>query len=275
MHQSTAFRGKHFSFKLPANPSMSTLTHRQYSVTGRTCCICDRPCAILDCQCLENFQHNSCEHGSLMKRLTAAFSMLISAKDLHSFSLCCSCEHHLVVIEQANRIKECIKQVFLETREHRRFVNSQILKHDKLTPASITRQKRLSSAFDSRSFDDSSPRVKKVRIGSSSSFPPASLASALTSLRSPLPPAKSTPSSAASSSAFAFDEPRRLQKSSKVDLALSFDSAVLPGMSSSMAAPPDKLNSLNADTERPALDNVNNMEYEEPCTSTTPARVNR
>ena len=46
-----------------------------------------------------------------MKRLTAAFAMHVSAKDLHSFSLCCSCEHHLVVIEQANRIKECIKQV--------------------------------------------------------------------------------------------------------------------------------------------------------------------
>lgn len=49
--------------------------------------------------------------GSLMKRLTAAFSMPVSAKDLHSFSLCCSCEHHLIVIEQANRIKECMKQV--------------------------------------------------------------------------------------------------------------------------------------------------------------------
>lgn len=49
--------------------------------------------------------------GNLMKRLSAAFSMTVTAKDLHSFSLCCSCEHHLVVIEQANRIKECIKQV--------------------------------------------------------------------------------------------------------------------------------------------------------------------
>ena len=57
-----------------------------------------------------------------MKRLTAAFSMPVSAKDLHSFGLCCSCEHHLVVIEQANRIKECIKQVTLSSISHKNMV---------------------------------------------------------------------------------------------------------------------------------------------------------
>ncbi|KAF6023716.1 hypothetical protein EB796_017982 [Bugula neritina] len=231
--------------------------HRQHSVSGRTCCICDRPCAIFDCQCLENFQHNTSEHGSLMKRLSAAFSMSVFAKDLHSFSLCCSCEHHLVVIEQANRIKECMKQVFLETREHRHFVSNHMLKHGKPPNPAIIRQKRLSSAIESRSFDEASPRVKKGRFGSSSSLP-------ISPNYKPLSGHTSAQGAKVKSGVpISFDDSHYTYKNTKLDNTKSFDSVFLPVSSiNTMLAPPDKvsskisLHSTNSDV-------INNMDFDE------------
>ena len=41
-------------------------------------------------------------------------------------------------------------KVFIETREHRRFVSNHMMKHGKPPTTAIIRQKRLSSAIDSR-----------------------------------------------------------------------------------------------------------------------------
>ena len=61
-----------------------------------------------------------------------------------------------------------------------------------------------------RSFDDSSPRVKKCRVGSSSSFPAASLPSPVIHSRTPLP--LSAKLSASTSNVFSFDDAKLTPK---------------------------------------------------------------